>query len=165
MLIQYFWINSLNLINMENPLAILFTAYSWDIFINIKLNSFLSFYIYLYRNIFYYLLSLSDKLNLRYAQYIYQMAFWTVGTRNRVLASGTHTICGLRLAKGRELFSDGESIRAFMYLIFSPMELTDIFFWGVSYFWFYWIFHKFILLMIQVILVFPAAHALITAEK
>ena len=36
---------------------------------NIKLNSFLCFYIYLYRNKFYYLLSLSDKPSLRYPQY------------------------------------------------------------------------------------------------
>ena len=36
---------------------------------NIKLNSFLCFYIYLYRNKFYYLLSLSDKPSLRYHQY------------------------------------------------------------------------------------------------
>ena len=36
---------------------------------NLKLNSFLCFYIYLYRNKFYYLLSLSDKPSLRYHQY------------------------------------------------------------------------------------------------
>ena len=36
---------------------------------NIKLNAFHCFYIYLYRNKFYYLLSLSDKPSLRYHQY------------------------------------------------------------------------------------------------
>lgn len=33
-----------------------------------------------------------------------------------------------RRSKERELFSDGESIRAFMYLVFFPMELTNVFF-------------------------------------
>ena len=45
-----------------------FAEHILEIF-NIKLNSFLCFYIYLYRNKFYYLLSLSDKPSLRYLQY------------------------------------------------------------------------------------------------
>ena len=45
-----------------------FSEHILEIF-NIKLNSFLCFYIYLYRNKFYYLLSLSDKPSLRYHQY------------------------------------------------------------------------------------------------
>ena len=45
-----------------------FAEYILEIF-NIKLNSFLCFYIYLYRNKFYYLLSHSDKSSLRYLQY------------------------------------------------------------------------------------------------